>query len=293
MRILFIGTVEISYYTLKSLISIEAEIVGVITKQKSDFNSDFYDLSPLCKMNNIFFKYVRNINHENNINWIKNQNPDIIFCLGWSQILSSEILNIPTLGVVGYHPAKLPYNKGRHPLIWALILGLKETASSFFFMDEGADTGDIISQKNIEIFETDNAGSLYKKMIDIGCKQVVEVYKSIKSGHCIRQPQDKSEGNSWRKRTFADGKIDWRMSAYNINNLVRGLTRPYPGAHFEYNGENITVWKTSVLDLGEQYIEPGKILNSSTKQIVVKCGEGAIAIENCDPQIEVQVGDYL
>ena len=58
--------------------------------------------------------------------------PDLIICVGWSQILKSEILNIPKLGVIGFHPSKLPENRGKHPIIWSLVLGKKETASTFF-----------------------------------------------------------------------------------------------------------------------------------------------------------------
>ena len=77
--------------------------------------------------------------------------PDIIFCFGWSSLIKSEVLNLTKLGVVGYHPAMLPNNRGRHPLIWAKILGLTQTGSTYFFMDEGADTGDILDQSSFEI----------------------------------------------------------------------------------------------------------------------------------------------
>jgi len=119
MRIFFIGTVEFSYRVLQKLVDLEAKIVGVMTKEESKFNSDYRDLAPICRRNSIDYKYVKNINHKANIKWVQDHNPDVIFCFGWSQLLRSELLSIPLLGVVGYHPAKLPYNRGRHPLIWA------------------------------------------------------------------------------------------------------------------------------------------------------------------------------
>jgi len=67
-----------------------------------------------------------------------------------SSLLKKELLSLPPNGVLGYHPAKLPQNRGRHPLIWSLVLGLEESASTFYFMDEGADSGDILSQKDFE-----------------------------------------------------------------------------------------------------------------------------------------------
>ena len=78
------------------------------------------------------------------------------------------------MGVLGYHPAELPKNRGRHPIIWALVLGLKRTASTFFFMDEGADTGDILSQYKINISKNDNAETLYNRIIEVAMKQVDE-----------------------------------------------------------------------------------------------------------------------
>ena len=293
MKVVFIGTVDFSYHTLRSLISAEAEIAGVITKKQSKFNSDFKDLSQLCIKHDIDYKYVKNINHEKNIEWIASKEPDVIFCLGWSQILGAEVLKVPRHGVIGYHPAKLPNNRGRHPLIWALVLGLSETASTFFIMDEGADTGDIVSQKQILISENDNAKSLYDKIVKAGCGQVVEILENLKEGKLVRSPQDKEIGNYWRKRNEDDGRIDWRMSAKNINNLIKGLTRPYIGAHFLFNGLQVTVWESEVIKNDEQNIEPGKVLSTLPLGFIVKCGDHSILIKSHEPQVNMLEGDYL
>ena len=88
-----------------------------------------------------------------NNKWIQDLNPDLIFCLGWSSLLKRSTLDIPKFGVIGYHPSLLPKNKGRHPIIWALALGLKETGSTFFLMNEGVDTGKIINQKRLKLIK--------------------------------------------------------------------------------------------------------------------------------------------
>ena len=293
MKVVFIGTVDFSYHTLRSLISAEAEIAGVITKKQSQFNSDFKDLSQLCIKHDIDYKYVKNINHEKNIEWIASKEPDVIFCLGWSQILGAEVLKVPRHGVIGYHTAKLPNNRGRHPLIWALVLGLSETASTFFIMDEGADTEDIVSQKQFLISEFDNAKSLYDKIVKAGCGQVVEILENLKEGKLVRSPQDKEIGNYWRKRNEDDGRIDWRMSAKNINNLIKGLTRPYIGAHFLFNGLQVTVWESEVIKNDELNIEPGKVLSTLPMGFIVKCGDDSILIKSHEPQVNMLEGDYL
>ena len=80
MKILFIGTVKFSKIALQKLIELNAQVVGVCTKEKSEFNSDFAELKTLCEKNKIPYKYVDNINSKDNYNWIKSLNPDIIFC---------------------------------------------------------------------------------------------------------------------------------------------------------------------------------------------------------------------
>lgn len=115
MKIVFIGTVEFSLKALKKLIELESNIVGVCTKKSSTFNSDFADLSPICEDNNINYRYVNNINDAESTQWIKSLNPDIIFCFGYSFLIKKELLDLTP--IIGYHPAKLPQNRGRHPII--------------------------------------------------------------------------------------------------------------------------------------------------------------------------------
>ena len=151
MRIVFIGTVEFSQRALECLIAMNAEIVGVCTLQESKFNADHIDLSILSESHGIPWFYAQDINSAEALGWIQDKSPDIIFCFGWSKLLKQDLLRLAPLGVVGFHPAALPANRGRHPLIWALVLGLEKTASTFFFMDACADSGDILSQHEIVI----------------------------------------------------------------------------------------------------------------------------------------------
>ncbi len=248
MRIVFIGTVEFSLQMLTALVEKNVDIGGVITTKDSGFNSDYANLTPLCRLHNIPVLMTLDVNDISTLNWIKNHNPDVIFCMGWSRLIKKELLSIPRLGVIGYHPSALPQNRGRHPLIWALVLGLKKTASTFFVMDERADSGDILSQEDIIIDVDDDANTLYKKMIQIAAEQLLNLVTSLRKECYQKCPQDHSKANLWRKRGIKDGEIDWRMSAMAIHNLVRGLTRPYIGAHFLNNGQEYKVWKTKVVN---------------------------------------------
>ena len=269
MRILFIGTVEFSYKALKKLIELNAEIVGICTKKKSDFNSDFSDLTPLCKKAGIPFKYVDDINSNENIAWIRSLSPDIIFCFGWSNLIKKDLLGLPEMGVVGYHPALLPKNRGRHPLIWALALGLNISGSTFFFMTEGADDGDILSQEKVEILYEDDAKSLYDKVSNIALRQIETFLPKLQNNSFEIIKQNNDLANVWRKRGKVDGKIDFRMTSGAIYNLVRALTKPYVGAHVEYNGQDISIWKVEEVEFNQSNIEFGKVLENNGKSFIV------------------------
>lgn len=294
LRIVFIGCVEFSSKALKKLIDLENFPVGIITKKESIFNSDFNDLSEIAIEHNIPFKHVNNVNHILNIEWIKSKKPDVILCFGWSSIIGNEILSIPCLGVIGYHPALLPYNRGRHPLIWALVLGLTKTASSFFFMDSGADTGDILSQREVKISNEDDARSLYNKITETGLIQIEEFITELALGNFDRIKQQIGVGNSWRKRIKKDGKIDFRMTADGIKNLVRALTRPYVGAHLELETGNFIVWKVEIdRTIDQENIEPGKILEVQGSRIKVKCAKDSVWLVEHELQEIPLIGDYL
>ena len=293
MRAVFIGTVEFSLRSLEKLIGLNVNLVGVITKESSSFNSDFVDLKSLCISNGIPCLYVDDINSLDSIKWIKDLNPDVIFCFGWSSLIKKEILNIAPMGVVGYHPAKLPMNRGRHPLIWALALGLEESASTFFFMDEGADTGDILSQVDFEISYQDDARSIYDKVSDMALCQIEDFIPRLKQGKYSKVKQDGLRSNSWRKRNEIDGLIDFRMNSRAIYNLTRALTKPYVGAHIKYRGKNISIWKVKEVDVVKENIEPGSVLNANNKSFIVKSYDGAVEVIGHDFKILPKVGEYL
>jgi methionyl-tRNA formyltransferase len=293
-KILFIGTVEFSYKALSTLIENKFEIVGILSKKESNFNSDYYDLTPLAENNNIPIIYRTKDNKDEIISFIKSLNPDIIYCFGWSHILTKSILLIPKYGVIGFHPAELPNNRGRHPIIWALFLGLKQTASTFFIMDEEADTGDIISQEKIKIID-DNAFTLYNKIINVALKQIVSFTMELETKEVFlnKIKQDKTQGNSWRKRTKQDGKIDFRMTSNAILNLVNALSSPYVGAHVEYQNQDVKIWNVRHEKSNFSNFEPGKVLEIIGNDIIVKTYDGSIRILDHEFKLTPKKGEYL
>ena len=220
-----------------------------------------------------------------------------MFCCGWSSLLPADVLSIPELGVIGFHPALLPANRGRHPIIWALALGLNETGSTFFRMVEEADAGPIINQRRVPIHVTDYAADLYTKIAAVGCEQLTEIVGHLNAAPLPLEPQNKLRASSWRKRTPRDGKIDFRMSARSIYNLVRALSRPYPGAYIETQDALGKVWRAREVYHHKplrQDDEPGKVLGNGTRGILVQCGDRSVLwLTDHEFQTLPEVGSYL
>ena len=296
LRIAFIGCVTSSRIVLETLLSLPSylcEVVCIMTMRSSRLNSDHADLSDLAAPS-IPLLYVEDVDGDMaQADWLKKSTPDLIFCVGWSKLLGDQVLRVAPQGVIGFHPASLPANRGRHPLVWALTLGLSETASSFFLMDSGADSGPILCQLPITIGYDDNASSLYAKVLALLPRQVETILLRLKDGSLVPQPQDASRANYWRKRSLADGRIDWRMEPYAVRNLVRALAHPYPGAHFIHQGREVKVWVCSESIAGTANDEPGKVLAVKDRSITVRCGQGAVRLIEHELSALPMVGDYL
>ena len=294
MKILFIGSVSLSASFLNELILMNQNIVGVFTNSTLSINSDYFPINSITEKFAIPCYFTEDINSDKDVKIIQELNPDVIFCFGWSRLLKSKILSIPKLGTIGFHPAELPANRGRHPIIWALVLGLKRTASTFFYINDGIDSGDIIDQEYIVISKEDNANSLYEKIRESALKQIRRFVPKLNKGTLKTTPQASQYSNYWRKRSKNDGVIDWRMNSNAIHNLVRALTKPYPGASFFYKDIEYKVWRSTINSINLPNIEPGKILNiRKNNQILIKTGDSAIEILDVEPDLEIKIGDYL
>ena len=292
MRILFIGNVLFSYDLLKVALKNKANIIGVITTKKSKFNSDYVDLTSLCKKKKIDIHYTKKINSTESVKWIKEKSPDYIFCFGWSQILKDKIISIPKKCIIGFHPSKLPMFRGRHPIIWSIILGANEIASSFFIINKNIDDGPIVSQKTLKIKKNNDSFDIYKKITKKAKSQLVDIIKKIKDDKLKIIINNEDKSSSLRKRSFEDGKIDWRMSALSISRLVRALNYPYPGAHLQYKNKIYKIWKVKIIQ-DKKMIEPGKILSNKINTPTIKCADFAIKIISSTPRIDLRGVKYL
>ncbi len=296
LRIAFIGCVASSRVALKSLLTLPAslcEVVGIMTMRSGKINSDFIDLSDLARQGIPLFYVEDMVGDAAQADWLKALKPDLIFCVGWSRLLGNHLLQVAPRGVVGFHPAALPANRGRHPLVWALALGLPQTASTFFLMDSGADSGPLLSQLPVVIDPDDDAASLYAKVLALIPRQVENIVRGLDDGSLVPHPQDASLATYWRKRSADDGRIDWRMEPYAVRNLVRALARPYPGAHFMHQGREIKVWRCIEQTVGAPNAEPGKVLAVDGRNITVRCGQGSVCLTDHELETLPSEGDYI
>ncbi|QKI89570.1 formyltransferase family protein [Thiomicrorhabdus xiamenensis] len=303
MRIVLIGAVDFSRHCLELLLTMQAEVAGVVTTSRPEAYSDFADLLPLTDANAIPAITTDNINSDDILQWISERKPEVIFCFGWSQLIREPLLELAPKGVIGAHPALIPRNRGRHPLIWAKALGLKTSGLTFFQMDQGADSGPIVSQKNFEILFTDTAFDLYQKIKKMAERQLPEVVQSLQDPDFRAQRQDLTQSNLWRKRSRLDGIIDWRMSSEAIINLIRALTRPYPGATFSHSGEEFILWAAEPYPVSgrESWAaldhEPGKCVwlqeTNGKVRPIIRTYDGYILLTEWQGNLRIQPEQYL
>ena len=296
LKVVFIGCVETSYSALAELVALHQagviELVAVVTKAGSNFNTDFSDLTPLCQQVQLKPTYFQG--DEDYTSAFSHLEFDLLFCIGWSHIVPQPILNMARLAAIGFHPAKLPQNRGRHPIIWSLALGLKETASSFFIMEASVDAGALLNQQLISIKDSDNARDVYDKVLALIPQQIGQIVKDYRDNTVTLTAQDKTLVNHWRKRTKRDGQIDWRMPATDIFNLIRALSAPYPGATFDYLAQEVKVVAAEKCSTVQpKNIEPGKVLAVDKSKVLVKCGQQSSLWVVLPEDISLSVGDYL
>lgn len=261
--------------------------------ENARLNADYADLQPLAEEHGIAFHRFRKLSDPETIEQMRRLAPDVIFVLGLSQLVPPEMLSIPKLGCIGSHPALLPQNRGRHPLIWALVDGLTESGLTLFMLDDGVDSGDIVWQERFPITESDTAATLYEKVEQLATRALHDLVPQIERGTLPRRPQDHAAATYRRKRTADDGEVLWSWDARRVHNLIRALTHPYPGAHTFVDQNRIVLWKSRVRDTNTPHTRPGEVLDVHNGSAVVACGVGAVEIAEWDPAVTLQPSSML
>ena len=208
-----------------------SNVMGVVTK--GDYYFDRNEILDIAKRNGIQLQCIEDV---------RSLKLDLAVSAGYHRLLPIDIIKIPKHGTINIHPSMLPRYRGQHVIQWQIINGEKEAGVTIHFMDGGFDSGDIITQEKIPILPDDNALTIWGKASGVSCKLLKNILVDIKNGKDIKHfKQDNSKATYFRKRTFEDGKIDFRKSDDEINNLVRALCLPWPGAFFECEGKKVII----------------------------------------------------
>lgn len=216
-----------------------------------------------------------NVNHSLWIERIEKMQPDVIFSFYYRHMLSQELLALAPKGAFNLHGSLLPKYRGRVPTNWAILHGETETGVTLHKMIAKPDAGDIVAQKKISIDATDTALVLHEKIRQAAEQLLADTLPLIKIGDYSATPQDASKATYFGRRSTEDGLIDWSKSATEVNNLVRAVTEPYPGA-FTYLAESkMIVWRARVLEKSHDKL-PGTII--STEPLQIACGQGVLEI---------------
>ena len=222
------------------------------------------------------------VNSPETIAAVREADPDLIFVVGWSQLVLDQFIGIPRHGVFGIHPTLLPKHRGRAAIPWAILSGLAKTGVTLFEIADGtADSGPVLGQVEIPVSTDETATSLYEKVTSAHVELVREVVPRLLDGTAERTSQDTRRASSWPKRTPADGIIDWETRAPYLYDWVRAQTRPYPGA-FTFHGEDkLVVWRARPVEL-EEPAAAGTVVGLDGEAAVVACGEGGLVLEEVE-----------
>lgn len=294
IKVVFMGTPSFAVPVLEKLIENYNVIMVVCQPDRAK-----------DKKGNIIYQPVKELALKNNIEvyqplklsseyeYIIEKNPDIIITCAYGQILPSSLLDYPKYGCINVHGSLLPRLRGGAPIHHAIINGDKETGITIMYMDKKMDAGDIISQRSLEIKNTDNLDSVYSSLSTLGSELLIETLPSIINGTNNRIKQNENEVTFGYNISKEDELINFNDSAINIFNKVRGLCS-IPGASCYYNGKRLKIYEVEVTDKLSKDI-PGKIVEVNKDSLVVTTKDYLIKIKDIklEGKKRCMVSEYL
>jgi methionyl-tRNA formyltransferase len=225
---------------------------------------------------------TRDVNSQETLEALRSLEPELIFVVGWSQLVREPFIALAREGIFGMHPTLLPRHRGRAPIPWAILSGLARTGVTLFeIVDATADSGAIVGQVVVEIEPDETATTLFEKLTVAHVEVIHEYVPKLVARTAPRELQDPQRASAWPKRTPADGIIDWETRAPYLYDWVRAQTRPYPGAFTWLGDEKVVVWQARPVEHGVD-APAGTIVAERPEGPVVACGEGALLLEEVE-----------
>jgi len=286
INMIFMGTPDLAATVLGALLENGYAVSAVVTQpDKPKGRGKAMACSPVKELaveNGIPVLQPERAKDEAFIDELRTLKPDIIVVAAYGKILPKAILDMPKYGCINVHTSLLPDYKGAAPIQWAVLNGEEETGVTIMYMDEGCDTGDIISAERIAIAADETGGGLHDKLAVLGGELLVRTLPSILDESCTRTPQEKGVGRYVSIIDKSLGNLDFSRPAVELERYIRGLD-PWPCAFTKLEGKILKLWKAYVIP--EQTDEAaGTVLTGDKKALRIATGEGILAVTELQPE---------
>ena len=296
MRTVWVSFDRMGRDCLEAAASAGADVVGVVTLPGpiDPTRSGQCSFDEITARLGASLHETRDVNAGETLDAVRLLDPELIFVVGWSQLVRDPLIALAREGVFGMHPTLLPRHRGRAPIPWAILSGLARTGVTLFeIVDATADSGAIVGQAVVDIEPHETATTLFDRIADAHVELIREWVPRLISRTAPRIPQDPTRASSWTKRVPEDGIIDWETRAPYLYDWVRAQTRPYPGAFTYLGDEKVVVWKARPVELDES-APAGTIVAARAEGPVVACGAGGLLLEDVETRApELAVGARL
>lgn len=284
MRVVFMGTPDFSVGTLEALYEAGHEIVGVVSQpDKPKGRGKNLQPTPVkeaaLKLGLPVYQPKR-VREPEFVQVLKDLNPEVIVVVAFGQLIPKEILELTPYGCINVHASLLPKYRGAAPIQWAVIDGEEESGVTIMRMDEGIDTGDMISKAVVPLDAEETGGSLFDKLSQTGAKLLVETLPSLEDGTAVFEKQPEESPTAYAgmiKKSM--GNLDFDLPAAELERLIRGLN-PWPSAYTRLDGKTLKIWKAQVREeeQGQETLEPGTVWITEQQELLVKTGKGMLKI---------------
>ena len=244
LRVVFMGTSELSEKILEALIAEGYNLVGVFTKidkkigRKQELSSPAVKL--LAEKHQLPIFQPKTFKDPATTQQLRELKPDLIVVAAYGKILPKAVLEIPAFGCINVHVSLLPKYRGPSPVQNALLAGEKETGTTIMLMDEGVDTGDILTQKKLKILMADTTQTLMLKLAKQGAELLLETLPAWFERKLQPSKQDSAQAFLCQLIEREDGHVFWNEDGSTIYNKYRALT-PWPGIFTYWKNESSTV----------------------------------------------------
>jgi len=246
----------------------------------------------LCKANEIPY-FTGNPRNGRGHAFVESIEVDVIVSINYLYMIEKDIIHHSNWLTFNVHGSLLPKYRGRTPHVWAIINNEKVTGITAHIIDEGCDTGAIISQIEVPIGLDETGAEILSKFELKYFDIILDVFKKISSGNTELVKQDEQRATYFGKRTPKDGRINWNWQKERIYNWVRAQAFPYPGAYTYVNNQQLIIDKVEECSHGYRWDTKNGTVLAVNPYIVVKTANGALQIEKSRLKVIVKTGDIL